>query len=317
MSGRVGLAAGAMGTVTSCRIDIAEGAVRIEGVDGPEAWLDVRYLDRSSSTEGDPVEDGVVVVERSDGVLSVRLATGGRMGLFGLLGAARRPRVSVDLRQSRDAGVEVATIGADVRVTGCRRGQVVSTVTGDAILAQADGETDVRSISGSVDISGGALDARAATTSGGVRVSAERIGSLRIRSVSGRIGVTGRLSMEYEHQIESVSGHVTVAAAGGAVLTCRTLSGRLDSGDGIRRDSRDGLPALVAGDGGARVLVRTVSGNVRMAAGRAGEVAPRHDDAQGSVPAPRGDAMLDALEALARGDITVEEADRRLEAIHG
>ena len=35
------------------------------------------------------------------------------------------------------------------------------------------------------------------------------------------------------------------------------------------------------------------------------------------VTAPGPDRMLDALEALARGDISVEEADRRLEVLHG
>jgi hypothetical protein len=138
---------------------------------------------------------------------------------------------------------------------------------------------------------------------------------LGTRSVSGRVDITGRLGPDRAHRIETVSGDVLITATEGAAVACRTLSGRIHGGPGVQRDLRDGLPALVVGDGRALVRVRTVSGDIHLARGRAASLPPADDRARMAKAVP--DPMLEALEALARGDISVDEAHRRLEAIHG
>ena len=94
-------------------------------------------------------------------------------------------------------------------------------------------------------------------------------------------------------------------------IVARTISGRLAAEGAARRESHGGIAGLVAGDGAAVAHVTTVSGDIRLASGSTEAQYPR------PVAAPGPDGMLDALEALARGDISVEEADRRLEVLHG
>jgi hypothetical protein len=316
MNGTTGIDTRSFGPVSACRIDIPEGSVRVEGTDEPTGRLEVRYLEQVGSG-ADPVADGAVTIEHHGGVLAVRLAESTRSGFRGPLGVGRRPRIALDLHVPRDASIEASTVGGDLWVAGCRGRQVLNTVTGGATVVDGEGDIEVRSIAGPIDIRGEGLDIQSATTSGRTRVAGSSIGSLRSRSVSGRIEVAARLIPGGDHRLETVSGDVELAMAGGTTLAHRTLSGRLTGDPSVRRNDRDGQPTMVLGDGGALVHVRTVSGDIRLS-GRVSDDAPSSPAAPSVVTmSSRPDPMLEALEALARGDISVDEATRRLAAIHG
>jgi hypothetical protein len=289
-------------SVTSCHVELREGSVTVEGVDGPDAWLDVR------TPSGDAVAEGAVVVETKDGVLRVRVPETGSVASR-WLAAGRRARLTVQVRVPRSAPVAVETVGAGVRLADLRGGQSVNTVTGDATIERANGRVSVHTVSGSMAVSGAAIDIQAATTSGRLRITAESLGSVQLRSVSGRIDIAGRFSRDHDHRIENLSGDVAVSTAGGVSLVTRTISGRLAPEGGARRETRSGMAVLAAGDGTASVQVTTVSGDVRLTHGAAAPVISES-------PSRDTDPVLEALEALARGDISVEEADRRLEVLH-
>jgi DUF4097 and DUF4098 domain-containing protein YvlB len=249
----------------------------------------------------------MVVVERHEGALLVRAADQGRRRAS-WLPTTRRPRIEAHLRVPRTAGLEVRTVGAVVRTSGCHAGESVSTVTGEVDIEAARGLIDVRTVSGSARVEGSHVDVRAATTSGQLRVDGSPVDALQLRSVSGRIEIRGRLSGGGEHRVESLSGDVAVGTTTGATLAIRTISGRLVAEGTARRALEHGTATLVTGDGGVPIQVTTVSGDVRLASSTALPIA---GDPEGPDP------MLDALEALARGEISVEEADRRLEVLHG
>jgi hypothetical protein len=285
--------------VTGCRVDIPEGRVTVDATDGPDATLDMRGMDGS-------VKPGDVVAERSpDGVLSIRLAASAPSGPRWLR-VERRTRPVIQLRSPRTAWVTVETVGAEVRVSGCHGGLEATTVTGDATIERAEGTVDVRTVSGSITISGGSLQVRAATTSGRTRIESQALGALQVRSVSGRVDVTGGLMADRDHRIETLSGDVRITSSHDLRVDARTVSGRLVADGGARLGSGSGGSQLTIGDGSAVAYVTTVSGEVRLATG-------------GRPPtgATSADPVLVALEALARGEITVEEADRRLEVLHG
>lgn len=293
--------------VTGCRIYVPDGRVTVEGTDDPDATLDIRDPDHGATRA---ITDDVVVTQDEDGVLTIRLAEGGPSRARWLR-VERRPRPAIHLRSPRTAPVTVETVGAEVRVSGCRGGQEVTTVTGNATIDRAEGRVAVRTVSGSIAISGTSLDVQAATTSGRLSVDAPALDALQLRSVSGRVEVTGRLAAGRDHRIETLSGDVRVTTAGGARIVARTISGRLAAEGAARRESQGGISGLIAGDGSAVAQVTTVSGDIRLASGSTETRDAMPPDAQ----AP--DPMLDALEALARGDISVEEASRRLEVLHG
>src|SRR5262249_45008966 len=67
------------GPVTSCRVEIPEGVLRIEGTADPTARLDIRSLD-GVATGTDPVEDGNVTIDHHAGMLTIRLTEPVRSG---------------------------------------------------------------------------------------------------------------------------------------------------------------------------------------------------------------------------------------------
>ncbi len=295
MSGEPGSMSRVFRDVTACRIDIPDGRVAVEGADGTDASLDIRGLDGSA-------DGGGVVAERSeDGTLTIRLADPGPARLRWLR-AERRPRPEIHLRWPRGASVRGATVGGEIRIRGCQGTQEATTVAGDATIDHAEGSLAVRTVSGSIAVSGGALATQTATTSGRVRVEARVLESLHVRSVSGRVAVAGRLMVGRDHRIETLSGDVRITSDG-LRLDARTISGHLVAEGEARRSTRGATTQLVVGDGAAELHVTTVSGDVHLASGGTRSTGP--------------DPVLEALEALARGDISVEEADRRLEVLHG
>jgi hypothetical protein len=151
--------------------------------------------------------------------------------------------------------------------------------------------------------------ADASTTSGRIRIDAIRIEGVQARSVSGRLELAGGPSPEHEHRLESLSGSVDIETSTGTTLVARTVSGRLVAADDVQRTQWHGASALVWGGGETIVHVRTVSGDIALR---------RRDPRSGVAPEmPPADALLDALDALARGEIDVDEADRRLAVLHG
>lgn len=291
--------------VASCRIDLPEGSVHVQGVAGDAASVVVRTVDGPHGSAADPVGDGSVVVTHQDGAMSIRPGAGRGSALGGLIKAGRRARIMLEVSLPRDAAVTVMTVSANVRLRGCRGGLSVSTVTGDTRIEGAAGHVQARTVSGSAVVEGGTLTVEASTTSGRLSVDADRIESMGLRSVSGDVEVVGGVVAGSVHRIESLSGDISLRTGEGATLVARTVSGRIVADKGTRRDARNGAAVLTVGDGLAEVQARSVSGSIRLGA------MPRERAAGAKDP------VLDALEALARGDITVDEADQRLEVLHG
>lgn len=303
------------GPVSRCRIDLPTGQVVVKGGDGDVASVAVRVI--GGVGRGEPAASDVpITISHQDGALSIRPAA--PMAVRGLVSAAWHPEVSVELSLPRDAELTIGTTDAEVRVRGCRGGQSIRSVVGDVRVDQASGRVDVRTVAGSASISGDSVDVEAVTTSGRIRLAADRIDSFRLRSVSGGIEVAGGIAPNPGSRIDSLSGDISVTTSGGVTLVPRTVSGRIIADAGARREAHRGMTALSVGDGTTEVEVRSVSGDIRLC-GRSrseprAEGAPPTDADRGP---STGDPMLEALEALARGDISVEEADHRLEVLHG
>ncbi|MFN8517978.1 MAG: DUF4097 family beta strand repeat-containing protein [Chloroflexota bacterium] len=295
------------GPVTSCRVDLPSGRVHVQGCEGERASVVVR-VDADGSS--DPDIDGLVAVTHEDGVLSIQPGTKpwGR-GLLGLVAVGPHDHPTVDLLLPRDAKLVIRTVGGDMSVHGCGGGQTMGTVTGEVVVAEATGRVEVRSVSGQVAVAGRSLDVDVSSTSGRVRIDDQRAARVRVRSVSGDVELHGGVATDGPSRVETLSGDVSVVALEGVTLMPRTVSGRVAADEGARREIRHGATALVVGDGSAELHVRSVSGNIRLAR------SPRA--AGGDGRSGPGDPMLDALEALSRGEISVEEADRRLGSPHG
>lgn len=319
---------GPAGTVV---ISAESDDIRVRGVDGTEARIVAPADGAGIETVAEPGRFTVRTERAARGVvIGVRL---GRRG-FGLHVAG-----TIEVEVPRDSRVEVRTAAGDVALRDVRGGAAVKTASGDVSVKRAAGRVVVGVASGDVHVEAVdpiALEAR--SMAGEVRVRAPLLERVAIETVSGDVELAGELGPTAEHVVSTVSGDVELAVAGGLTVGYSTVSGDLDCRHPDRREGDGRRRPLVIGDGAARLAVRTMSGDLEIRGLRpAGSdirapapPAPPAPPARPAPPAPPAaptrpgtsapgpvappDATLATLEALARGEIDVAEAERRLAA---
>jgi DUF4097 and DUF4098 domain-containing protein YvlB len=237
-------------------------------------------------------------VEKKDGALVVEQVQRGMLG-----GIFERESIDFEVSLPAAAFAEVNTVSGDIDAAGLTGEQTFSTVSGDVVLHDTAGRVSLNAVSGDLDLTAsGPIEVSANTTSGDIDIAAARIERLTARSVSGDIEVIGALAAGPRHTIETVSGDFSLESLGGATVE---LSKAMDLG-------RESHPVVV-GDGMARVVFRTMSGDHRVRGGN-GTVPSAGRQRQESVPTSRSaEARMEILQALERGEIDVDEATRRLE----
>lgn len=333
---------GAGGVVS---VSVEADDVRIRGVDGTEARVVAPADGVGVETQADPGRFAVRAAGGTrGGFLGIRI--GGRG--FGVhvsgtieLEVPRDARVEVGSAAGdvslRDVlgGATVRTASGDVSIKRAAGRIAVSVASGDVIvLGAAPVSLDVHSVSGDV------------------RARAPRFDRVAIETISGDAELGGTFGAEVSHVITTVSGDVELTVVGGLTLEVKTVSGDVDCDHPDRREGDGRRRPLVIGDGAARLAIRSMSGDVEVRAGKPGTAGGERgpDDAAtarfGFPPAPplpqrpplpplpplpgrttsavpptasRAEqtalaslATLAILEALARGEIDVIEAERRL-----
>lgn len=262
-------------------------------------------------------------VERTQESLTVSDSKGLTDGMATVLGRffGQRARVdaTIEVELPARAALAFEGVSADLAATGLRGAQRYRTISGDIILNDVGGEVTVNGVSGDVTVRGaGTLGLRAEAVSGDLSALTPRFSSLHATSVSGDVELEGAFDPGGEHRVDTVSGDLSVGLVGGATFEVR----------GVSTDVRCRLPhqltgsadrrRVIVGDGGARVLFSSMSGDLSIASPRrvsaADELEPRPAaTAAAAAPAETtGDEELETLRALERGEIDVEEAARRL-----
>lgn len=286
------------------------GDIRIRGADGDEAVVKARGRGHN---EWLPLN-----VRRGEGVLSIEIDSKGPGGLLGWRGR-NDVEVEFDIILPRAARVDVNSVSADLDATGMVGDQTYRTVSGDIVLVRTGGRLNLTTVSGDAEVSADEpLEAEVNSTSGDLEVSGPVLRATKLRTVSGDIEVRGSFEPGAMHGIETVSGDVDIESAGG--LTVEVRKG-IDLGGGPKQ--------RVVGDGAARLRFRSLSGDLHVM-GMGGEKAvkdqPQSSPAPFAPPAPpappaparpmppvaSGPNSLEILQALERGEIDVEEAQRRL-----
>ncbi len=183
----------------------------------------------------------------------------------------------------------VRTVSASVMAQNLRGPIRLKSVSGSIKLESSSHRIVAKSVSGNIALDGSARPARivahtvsgritienvagrlrAASVSGSVWVGSKALRRARLRTVSGPIQFVGRLVPGGRYGLGSVSGNIGFAPAPrpGALFQVVSLSG--DIGDAIgppaHPRSRFGpgeVLHFVSGPGGARVRIRTLSGNI-------------------------------------------------------
>jgi hypothetical protein len=262
------LAADPQGTV---EISNVAGRVEVQGWDRAEIAVsgtlgeDVERLEFTSS--GGRAEVRVILPKsgsRNDGDAHLVVRVPARSTVSANVVSAdfvSRGVVGRQQVQSVSGNVE-ADVGRDSRV---------NSVSGDVRLGTRSdaGRLEVRTVSGDVQVSGGAGgDVDVTSVSGDARLALGTVTRGRFKSVSGDLRVDSGLANDGRFEAESVSGDVTIAFATRppADYDVETLSGSIENcygpkpvepkyGPGSRLTFRDG-------SGSAQVRIDTKSGDV-------------------------------------------------------
>ncbi len=150
-------------------------------------------------------------------------------------------------------------------------------------------------------------------------------------TTSGDIDVVARLQGPGPFRVATVSGDGVLATSGDLRVETTTLSGDLHSEVPARAEGRRGRRSLIIGTGEPVLTFQSMSGDLSIVGPRV--VGPRAVRATASMerpaptkpePVPNGaiaaayeEARLRILRSLERGEIDIEEAGRRFEALDG
>jgi hypothetical protein len=287
-----------IGAAGSFSLHNISGDISLRGVDGDEVVVRAR-------SERGRADWLPLVVRRGEGSLSIEIEQRGPL-LFGL-GWRHVPGIEFDVTLPRNARLEINAVSSDIDARGLTGEQEFRTVSGDLSLDGEGGRVAITTVSGDARlIAAEPIEPRVSTTSGDVEILAPLIRALTLRTVSGDAELRAAFDAGAYHNVETVSGDLSINAQAG--LTVEVKRGIDLSGNGGRQ--------RVVGDGAARLRFRSLSGDLALSGDRPQPTgrpsSPVPPDAP-KVERPAQPNSLEILQALERGEIDVEEAARRLE----
>ncbi len=217
-----------------------------------------------------------VVVELNNGALFVSQPDPDQAPIarfFKLLTEGTRHRCRVVVTAPPAITVNVSTVSAEVIVSGFDGGTKVKTVSGDVTLSDLRSDVGVTTVSGDIEAKSIAAGLKLKTVSGDVAVVDGACRFVDAKSVSGDVLLDLEMDPNGTYDISTVSGDVAVRTVTepNVVIDATSVSGSLVSDFGIHWESRPGRRTVseMIGTGGARLWVKTVSGDLRVLRGRA------------------------------------------------
>jgi hypothetical protein len=267
-----------------------------------------------------------------------------------LLGANGSPtEVDYDVHVPKQSTIDLKGVSSKLEVAGTSGPLRVRVVSGSIDTQSVTGSLDLGTVSGEIDVRGVDGQIRSESVSGSLRVDG-RLASLRAKTVSGEIEVTGSLAPDGSIELASVSGSASlqIPALTKATITLRGLSGDVQCDLPVTVDRNHRGPGIREwsgrlNGGGSPIALRTVSGSLRLTAlpvatGFESTPASSADSAttesasvvaepaegtnqvdstsDGSEPATANEPTeMQILQALERGEVNVDEALRRIDAL--
>jgi len=220
-----------------------------------EVRIEVRRPERHKHWDGED-DDANLTLRVPKGVRLAVSTVSADIGVSGVRGEQRLNTVSGDLRtQAFDESVSTRSVSGDITLSGQGGKGAVSTdnVSGSSVVTGIRGAYDGGAVSGDIDVSIAAAERlNAKTVSGDVRANAELTSAARVSlgSVSGEISLAIKPPVNAEFEADSFSGDIE---------SCFGAQARSKSKYGPGKELRH-----TQGSGGARVYVKTLSGEISL-----------------------------------------------------
>jgi DUF4097 and DUF4098 domain-containing protein YvlB len=226
-----------------------DGEVSIELIAGE---ITIVGWDRDSvevtGTVGDDVEE--VEVESSGGRVSIEVELVDHDGDDHSYNDAD---VQLEIRVPRSSQIDFEAVSAELSISG------------------VDGDGDIETVSGTIEVDGGMRELQVASVSGDILIrSKAALTGGEFQTVSGDIELDAELGRG-DFSFESVSGNITLRLAGrtSAEFDIETFSGRIDNAFGPQAERTDEYTPgkelhFELGGGDARVEIESFSGTVEL-----------------------------------------------------
>lgn len=256
----------------------------------------------------------------------------------------KRFRVDFEITVPRECSIDAHTVSGQLNINGVNGPVEAQSVSGEIGLEDIEGPLRLKSVSGDVSCRRYVGHIEGNTVSGDVVFDAVRVRSLQLHTVSGDVDIRGALEPAREHRMRTISGDVQLSLAEpDLTVEFRTASGDLECEipAKVTRVNRKEY-TVTLGDGRGHAVVKTVSGDVTIAASaldvpgvasteepmsaRGADPAwPPLDaepaiDAEPAVAASRPmdnkarDEIKSVLEKLAKGELGIDDAAAALDA---
>jgi DUF4097 and DUF4098 domain-containing protein YvlB len=253
-------------------VENVAGDVQVQGWDRPEVNVTGRLqsgVERLDVTADGPRTNVRVVVPK---------------------GASRNVEAFLVIKVPATSALDVSTVSADIKVADISGAERLRSVSGDMRVPVTGAATEIKTVSGDLMLQGngapadlhvstvsgdvvlahsaGALDLT--TVSGDVSAELRPLASIRARSTSGDLRLRGQLTRDARVDMETVSGdvHIDTPAEAGFATEIGTFSGDIHNCFGAKAEEPEHGPGarlnIVRGAGGAKVRVKTLSGDVAL-----------------------------------------------------
>jgi hypothetical protein len=280
---------------------------------GPEGQVTIRAVERGSD-DRTQVEIG----QDADGTIYARTRYEQTMGILsGLAGKPNKVEYTVTVPANTNLTVKGVSSETDVRgVSGEVR---LKSVSGKVRAADLSGNLHLETVSGKIKAEGLSGPTEVRTVSGNVSLIGSDLPSLLANSVSGSLELETPIGAG-PYELKTVSGTVRIrsAQAPGGRVHFKSISGsawvngsRLRSAE---NDSRPGPKSAVydiSGDG-PDIRFSSVSGSLKLVSDD--YVLPEEpvDVEESREPEAEQPAMMDLLERISSGELSVDEAVKEL-----
>jgi hypothetical protein len=292
---------------------LPSGTIAIRGTDGEVA--------RIRDMTGRPLNERFEILAGNG---SLELAARQRVGLSIAIGSHSfgGPSPDLSIEVPRGVTVNVDTASADVHGHGLTGPKRFHTASGDLTIEATAGELEIEAVSGDTRIvADGSLQVRARSISGDFRLRAPKLDRFEMSTTSGDIQLDAEMAGSGPYSIRSISGDVTVVARAGLQVEAQTITGDLSSRLAHRTETLPGRKLLVVGRPVATLTFKSVSGDLevvepreRAATDRSAAAAPQASEVA-KVADPPEAARMQILQALERGEMSVDDASRQLSAL--
>jgi DUF4097 and DUF4098 domain-containing protein YvlB len=151
----------------------------------------------------------------------------------------------------------------------------LETVSGDISVSKVDGNVTAESVSGDVMIGGVTGDVETESVSGEISITDAKSKAVRAETVGGPITYFGTIEALGNYVFKTHAGRLTlgIPASTGATVGLETFSGDVESDfpmtltSRTTRKSNESKFEFTLGDGKARVVLETFSGDIRIQRG--------------------------------------------------